>query len=110
MKELLRAPHVEIEACEEASDILPAMERFQPELVLLDYWLGDTKVDTVIEQIRAKPSFQNVKLILVSAIDNLEEVAAELNVDKVIKKPFDIFEFQTQVNNLLTEYEPSSSN
>jgi response regulator RpfG family c-di-GMP phosphodiesterase len=81
---------------------IPTLEELKvmcPDLIIFDYWINGEKADGIISQIREEPEIKNIPIILISAIDQLNKIAAQLKVDKAIKKPFDITAIQEAVKN-----------
>jgi len=80
-----------------------ATEQFHPDLVLLDYMLGDINGDVVCRTIRSNPEYENTRIIVVSGVVKPEEINQLLNsgAQDFIKKPFNIAELLTKICSVL---------
>ena len=85
--------------CSDEKELIDALTLDTPNLLIMDYWLGDIKADKVIKKMRAE--FSHFPILLVSASSNLEEIYKELQVDDYLKKPFDIIEFKDKIISLI---------
>jgi DNA-binding response OmpR family regulator len=76
-----------------------ATERFQPELILLDYMLPDVNGNIVCQTIKKNPQFENIKIIIISGVVKQEEIAQLLKsgAEDFIRKPFDINELINKI-------------
>jgi DNA-binding response OmpR family regulator len=61
-----------------------------PDLINLDEWLNDEKGSDICKKIKSNPETAHIPIILVSAINQLEEVAKGCKADGFIEKPFNI--------------------
>jgi two-component system response regulator protein BraR/BceR len=90
-----------VKGSDDVNSVIDQMEQFNPNLLLIDYWVTGVKSDALIALIRNNAKLKNIPIILISAIDRLEEVAKNLAVDDIIKKPFDITSFQLKIQKFL---------
>ncbi len=76
-----------------------ATERFQPELILLDYMLPDVNGNIVCQIIKKNPQFENIKIIIISGVVKQDEIAQLLKsgAEDFIRKPFDINELINKI-------------
>lgn len=76
---------------------------FNPELIILDYMLPDINGNVVCQTIRQNPSFEHVKIIIVSGVVNQEEINDLLKsgADEFVKKPFNIEKLIERVGQLM---------
>ena len=76
-----------------------ATERFQPELILLDYMLPDVNGNIVCQTIKKNPQFENIKIIIISGVVKQDEIAQLLKsgAEDFIRKPFDINELINKI-------------
>jgi excisionase family DNA binding protein len=80
-----------------------ATERFQPELILLDYMLPDVNGNIVCQTIKRNPQFENIKIIIISGVVKQDEIAQLLKsgAEDFIRKPFDINELTRKITAVL---------
>lgn len=78
-------------------------EQFQPELIILDYMLPDINGNVVCETIRKNPKMAGTKIIIVSGVVKREEIEGllEAGADDFIKKPFDVGQLMSRIDELL---------
>jgi DNA-binding response OmpR family regulator len=76
---------------------LSELETIKPDVILLDNWLGGVKGSELCKMIKASKEHSHIPVILVSAIDDLEEVASECDADAYLSKPFELSELETVV-------------
>ncbi|HEY3245732.1 MAG TPA: response regulator [Phycisphaerae bacterium] len=65
---------------------------FRPDIMLLDYKLPDINGNRVCRTIRANPTLEHMKIIIISGVADPDEVNGlkTAGADDFIKKPFDI--------------------
>jgi two-component system alkaline phosphatase synthesis response regulator PhoP len=84
-------------------DALEAMERCRADLILLDIMMPMLDGFEVCQKIREKPEWQDVKIVLVTAMGreaNIEK-GLSLGADAYVLKPFSNAEIVDKVNKLL---------
>ncbi len=76
---------------------------FNPDLIILDYMLPDINGNVVCQTIRANPTFEQVKIVIVSGVVNQEEINELLKAgaDEFVKKPFNIERLIQRIGELL---------
>ena len=76
--------------------ILKRVNEIAPDVILLDNWLTDWASDLSGQQLskalKNDPATSHIPVILISAVNNLKEIAKEGEADDYIKKPFDLTE------------------
>ena len=84
--------------------ILKRVNDIAPDLILLDNWLTDWASDLSGQQLskalKNDPATSHIPVILISAVNNLKEIAKEGEADDYIKKPFDL----TELTELVKRY------
>jgi len=65
----------------------------QPSLILLDNRLASGYSDLLCLSLKSNPATRHIPVVLVSAADDLDEIAAKCNADAFLAKPFDLKEF-----------------
>ncbi len=74
-----------------------------PDLVIIDYLLGDCYGDQLCSEIKSNPLANQIPVILFSASHHLEQIAKECGADAYIPKPFDISYFEEKVKELVCD-------
>ena len=85
----------EVIASEDAR-VLKFLNHHNPDLILLDNWLSDWKSDAngeqLSKQIKSDPATSHIPIVIVSAVNNIVEIAAAGLADGYLRKPFDLKE------------------
>jgi two-component system phosphate regulon response regulator PhoB len=85
----------------ENSKILKSIDHYKPDLILLDNWLTEWKSDAngqqLSRELKSDPKTSHIPVIIVSAVNNIAEVAKEGLSDGYLKKPFDLSELSAIV-------------
>ncbi|WP_121246605.1 response regulator [Mucilaginibacter phyllosphaerae] len=85
----------------EHSRILKSLDQHQPDLILLDNWLTEWKSDAngqqLSRELKTNPKTSHIPVIIVSAVNNVAEIAKEGLSDGYLKKPFDLTELSAIV-------------
>jgi two-component system, OmpR family, response regulator len=78
-------------------------QEFRPDLIILDYMLPDVNGNVVCKTIRNNPAFGHVKIIIISAVINQDEIdhLLKAGADAFMKKPFSIDELVNRMTELL---------
>jgi two-component system, OmpR family, response regulator len=78
-------------------------QEFRPDLIILDYMLPDVNGNVVCKTIRNNPAFQHVKIIIISAVINQDEIdhLLKAGADAFMKKPFSIDDLVNRMTELL---------
>jgi DNA-binding response OmpR family regulator len=72
-----------------------------PDLVIIDYLLGDGYGDELCLEIKSNPLTNQIPVILFSASHHLEQIAKDCGANTYITKPFDISYFEEKVKELV---------
>jgi len=85
--------------------ILKNLHHHNPDLILLDNWLSDWKSDAtghqLSAQIKSDPATSHIPVIMISAVSNIEEIAANGMADGYLRKPFDLKDLFTTVKKFI---------
>ena len=80
----------------ENSKILLSLEQYKPDLILMDNWLTEWKSDAngqqLSKQLKSDPKTSHIPIIIISAVNNIKEIAEAGMSDGYLKKPFDLVE------------------
>ncbi|WP_158824959.1 response regulator [Mucilaginibacter lacusdianchii] len=80
------------------SKVLAEVEQIQPELILLDEWLGEEqKGSDLCRKLKLNPSTASIPVMMLSAVNPIELIMQEALADDYIKKPFDIDDLSSKV-------------
>ena len=88
LKILLEAAGYAVTLVSTSAD-LPKIFEHVPDLYLLDIWLkGMTDGREIGRQLKSRPATKNVPVIVVSADQNIEQMAREAEANAFVQKPF----------------------
>ena len=83
------------------AEVMPIIEEFTPDLVILDFRVAGDNGGEICRQIKAHPKFGNTPVIIFSAYINRESELYAYGCDAIINKPFDLRELVEKVNSLV---------
>lgn len=69
----------------------------RPDLVILDYWLPRRNGDEIAKSLKNNQHTAHIPIIMISASNNISEIAKAAGVDDFIPKPFDFDEILSKV-------------
>jgi two-component system phosphate regulon response regulator PhoB len=76
------------------SRILRTIDQNMPDMILLDNWLTEWKSDAngqqLSRELKTDPKTSHIPVIIISAVNNVAELAKEGLSDGYLKKPFDL--------------------
>jgi excisionase family DNA binding protein len=80
-----------------------ATQRFNPDVILLDYMLPDVNGSVVCQTIRKNPEFEHIKIIIVSGVIKQDEIdhLLQSGAQGFVKKPFNINELIGKIVDVL---------
>jgi DNA-binding response OmpR family regulator len=83
------------------SNIIALAERYQPDLILLDYHLTGSNGIEICRQIKTHPKLAHIPVIICSAYIHKDADLSTWLCDDVIAKPFGLQELTDKVNSLI---------
>ena len=91
----LEEENYEVISSEDAK-ILKNLDQIKPDMILLDNWLTDWKSDAngqqLSKELKTNPATAHIPVVIVSAVNNVKEIAEAGMADGYLKKPFDLAE------------------
>ena len=99
--ETLSYEQFDVKSTSESIDVIPMVEEFEPNLVILDYRVSGTNGGELCRQIKSHPKYKDVPVIIFSAYVNLADELSAYGCDAIINKPFDLTELVEKVNLLI---------
>lgn len=80
----------------ENARILKSLDKFNPDMILLDNWLTEWKSDAngqqLSKQLKSDPATKHIPIVIVSAVSDVKEIAEAGLADGYLKKPFGVDE------------------
>jgi len=78
------------------SKILKSITDIAPNLILMDNWLTEWKSDAngqqLSKELKTNEATKHIPVIIISAVNNIKEIAEQGLADSYLKKPFDVKE------------------
>jgi DNA-binding response OmpR family regulator len=99
--ETLTYEQFEVKSTGSSEEVLPLVDKFAPDLVILDYRVAGLNGGELCKQIKSNPNFKNIPVIIFSAYINHNDELFAYGCDAIINKPFDLNELVEKVNFLL---------
>ena len=87
LKTLLKLEGFEVVALDVNADVPPAVERENPEALLMDVHLGKQSGMDIVQVIRKNPALANVRIVMTSGL-NVKEECLKHGADHFLMKPF----------------------
>jgi two-component system phosphate regulon response regulator PhoB len=75
--------------CSDGSS-LTALESINPDLILMDEILSRNRGSELIKKLKTDENTRSIPVVLISAMPNLENIAAKCGADAFLEKPFNI--------------------
>jgi DNA-binding response OmpR family regulator len=98
---LLRTRGFDVEITPKGEEIFNTVERFTPDLILMDVYLGGWDGRDICQQLKSSNSTKHIPVIMFSAYQQAEESTRKFGADDFIGKPFDMEELIGKINHLL---------
>ena len=99
---ILKSKNFEVNGCNKCTEIIHEMERFGPDVILMDNWIPDTGGIKATQALKMDDKWKNVPVIFFSANNNVKELAREAGADYFLQKPFEIDELEALVSRAVT--------
>ncbi|MHB8206481.1 response regulator [Mucilaginibacter sp.] len=103
VQETLAYEQFNVKSITQGVEVLPMVEEFLPDLVILDYRVAGANGGEICRQIKTHPKFNTIPVIIFSAYINRESELLAYGCDAIISKPFDLTELMEKVNNLVSK-------
>lgn len=99
--ETLTYEDFDVKSTSSSDMVIPFVEEFKPDLVILDYRVAGVNGGELCKQIKAHPDFKSTPVIIFSAYINHNDELLRYGCDAIINKPFDLTELVDKVNRLI---------
>jgi two-component system cell cycle response regulator DivK len=83
------------------NNILEAIERVKPDVIVMDNWIPDAGGIIATQKIKAHESFKHIPVIYFSANHDICNLAKQAGTDYYLAKPFDIQQFEDLIESVL---------
>jgi DNA-binding response OmpR family regulator len=92
----------DVQSISRSDEVIPLIEKFKPDIVILDYRVAGLNGGELCRQIKSHPDFSNLPVIIFSAYIKHNDELFAYGCDAIINKPFDLTELVEKVNNLIS--------
>ena len=100
--QILNYEHFDVITISESVNFIDVALNELPDLILLDYRLGDGNGGELCKQIKSNPKLSHIPVIIFTAYILKRTEIKEIGCDAVINKPFDLEDFVEKINDVLT--------
>ncbi|MDB4926895.1 response regulator [Mucilaginibacter sp.] len=100
--ETLAYEQFDVKGTSNGEDVMPFVEEFNPDLVILDYRVAGMNGGELCKQIKCHPKYKDTPVIIFSAYINHDDELFDYGCDAIINKPFDLTELVEKVNSLIS--------
>lgn len=96
----------DIKICENGKILMDCVEKYSPDLVLLDVMMPEMDGPTTFKNLQENPKTKNIPVIFMTAKAQVHEIKAFLDsgVIGIITKPFDPVQLCSRINELWDEF------
>ena len=92
IKIILEEHGFEVISSTKGENIMQDVEANNPSLILLDIWMKGINGNEVAKQLKSDEKTKEIPIILISALNETQQIAEVAGVDGFLKKPFDMDE------------------
>jgi two-component system cell cycle response regulator DivK len=83
-----------VETMMNTDDLIPKVESLKPSVILMDLWIPDIGGSEATRQLKANPNTNHIPVIIFSANNDIEKVAASVGANGFLRKPFEIADLE----------------
>jgi len=100
VKMVMEKEGFEVESAEDGNDFLEKVDRFQPDIVILDVMMPGPSTKEILQKLREKGVDSKIVLLTVVRFSNeeIKKLSEMGNVVGYMTKPFDIPELVSEIN------------
>jgi CheY-like chemotaxis protein len=81
----------------DCNDIVNVVADIKPALILMDLWVPAAGGAVATQLLKAEAHTRDIPVVLFSANNNIEKVAQECGADDFLRKPYDIKDLESKV-------------
>lgn len=95
-----------LETMEAQKEMLEKIKTEKPDVLLIDFLLGDENAAAVCHQVTSDPDMHNVPVVILSDFPGIDELAVKIGTFAVIKKPMSAAELTAKIISALLQKHP----
>ncbi|RYF89963.1 MAG: response regulator [Chitinophagaceae bacterium] len=77
------------------------MDKRRPDIILLDIHMGDADGAEICRELKHSPLTAGIPVVMISANDNLSQIAKQIHADSYISKPVHASQLLDQIAKLI---------
>ncbi len=97
IKTILQEEGFLVKVINNGKGIKEQIKQYKPDLILLDIWMPGLNGTEVIKLLKTDPETVNIAIILISALNETEEIAIKAGANDYLSKPFNINDLLAKV-------------
>ena len=98
---ILQSKNFEVITKDRCSEIVSDLNKYQPDVVLMDNWIPDLGGIKATRLIKSSEKFRHIPVIFFSANNDISDLSTEAGADYSLQKPFEISELESIVVNAI---------
>jgi len=79
-----------VTAATDNEDLLLLLDDFRPDLILIDYYIGQKKAPEIMELVRSREIYKDLPVILFSGHHDIQRLAGGMGAIAFLAKPFNL--------------------
>jgi DNA-binding response OmpR family regulator len=99
----LAGKHI-VKATSDCQGLVNLIQDFQPDLIMIDYYIGQKKAAEIVEEIRTDLMRGHLPFILFSGHQDIERLAYEMGASAWLAKPFTLADLSSCIENVLSQH------
>jgi DNA-binding response OmpR family regulator len=101
LKEKLTYPHFNLKTVKDPNNIFRSIEKFRPDLLLIDFILQDGNGGSICHQIKCNPETRTLPVVILTEHASSFAFFKKFGCDDIIEKPFDSYLLFSKINRCL---------
>lgn len=93
--EVLRFPEFRLRGVQKSEEIVPAIEDFQPDKILLDLRMPSLHGEDILMTLKSHPFLGKIPIVVCSADFHGQQIAEKYGAEHFLMKPFDVNELRS---------------
>lgn len=98
---VLKRSHYQVTAIQDGNKVVPALEDFTPDVILMDIYLGSTDGRNICKNLKSNEQFRNIPIILYSAGNITSQSIKDSMADSFVVKPFNNAEILERIKSMV---------
>lgn len=103
MDMILRGEGYDVKTLTSGEHIEEEVKSFDPQLVLLDLWLGNEDGKILAKALHDNPETRSIPVVIISALNDVGNLAEENHITGFISKPFEMVELLRSVSEYISQ-------